>query len=226
MILQMTRVVQAGLKQERKLDIVSNHLANADTTGFKADILSFDEAMNAVLTVDHTQGDVLQTSNQLDLALGDEGFFKIQTAQGVRYTRNGNFTLNAGGQMVNQNGDPVLGPGGPIVIAGNDVRVSRDGAIEVDGEVAGQIAVATFADLTQLHKEGSGNYLYKGNPADEAPPATVEVIQGGLEKPNFTVVEEMTDMIAINRNYEAYQKIMLSFDETDTKAINDIARAE
>ena len=215
MILQMTRVVQAGLKQERKLDIVSNHLANADTTGFKADILSFDEAMNAVLTVDHTQGDVKHTDNTLDLALGDEGFFKVQTPQGVRYTRNGNFTLNAGGQLVTQNGDPVLGPGGPVVIAGSDVQVSKDGAIEVDGEAGGQLAVATFADLTLLHKEGSGNYVYRGNPADEIVPEAVEVVQGALEKPNFTVVEEMTDMIAINR------KLLRSTIHCSTGGINE-----
>ena len=54
----------------------------------------------------------------------------------------------------------------------------------------------------------------------------MKVVQGALEKPNFTVVEEMTDMIAINRNYEAYQKIMLSFDETDSKAITDVAKTE
>jgi flagellar basal-body rod protein FlgG len=224
MILQMTRVVQAGLKQEKKLDIISNHLANVETTGFKGDILSFDEAMNAVLTVDQTQGDLKMTRGKLDVALNDEGFFKIETPQGLRYTRNGSFTLNANGDLVTGNGDTVLGVGGPININGTDVQVATDGTVEVDGEVVGQIAVATFENLEQLHKEGSSLFVYKGDPADEVLPQTIEVVQGALERPNVGTVAEMTRMIETHRHYESYQKIMLSFDETDSKVINEIAK--
>ncbi len=81
MILQMTVPVQGGLRQEKQLEIIANHIANASTTGFKPDILSFDETFRASLTVDHRQGAIKKTGNNLDLAIDGNGFFKIQTGK-------------------------------------------------------------------------------------------------------------------------------------------------
>ena len=90
MILEMTRPTQGGLRQERKLEAVSNHLANATTVGFKKDVVSFDKEFKARVDRDYSQGDLVQTNNPLDVALGSEGFFKGDTPDGIRYTRNGN----------------------------------------------------------------------------------------------------------------------------------------
>lgn len=224
MILQVTRSVQAGLRQERKFELIANHLANADTNGFKAEILSFDEAMRATLTIDHSQGGIRVTHNPLDLALRDDGFFKVETPQGVRYTRNGNFTLNAQGQLVTQNGDLVLGDNGPITIEGTNIDISENGQIEVDGESVDKLQIAGFEALDQLQKEGRSYFVYKGDPVDEEIRQTVSVQQGALETPNVSPVVEMTKMIETHRLFEAYQKVIQSFDEMDSKIINEVGK--
>ena len=224
MILQMTRPVQAGLRQERKYEVTSNHLANVDTTGFKKDVLSFDRVMKANLSVDLTQGDVIATNNKLDMALMDEGFFRVETPAGIRYTRNGNFHLDNGGRIVTALGDPVLGDAGPLTVQGTHIYVNEAGDVAVDGENIGTFSVVTFADLGRVTKEGSGYFNYGGNPADEIPPQRTAVRQGALERSNVSTVYEMTSMIDIHRMYEAAQKMMQTFDEVDGRAINDVGK--
>ena len=225
MILQMTRAVQGGLRQERKLEVIANHLANADTNGFKGDILAFDDMFRANLVTDHSQGSLNITGNDLDLALTDQGFFKIQTDQGIQYTRDGNFTVNQNGTLVTQNGDPVLGNNAPVVIQGTSVFINRTGEILVDGEAIGNLDVVTFADLTRLQKTDKSLFRYEGDAAtDEQIPPTISVRQGALEKPNISTAIEMVEMIQTHRMYEAYQKMIMTFDEIDSKAITELGR--
>lgn len=134
----MTRPVQGGLRQERKLEVTSNHLANVDTAGFKKDVVSFDRLFKAKLNTDLTQAGVKHTGNPLDLALVDEGFFKVETGSGVRYTRNGIFSLNSDNILVDQNGDPVLGQNGPITIVAGTVEINAAGEVRGDGLILDQ----------------------------------------------------------------------------------------
>ncbi|MCD4741869.1 MAG: flagellar hook-basal body protein [Desulfobacteraceae bacterium] len=226
MILEMTRPVQGGLRQERKLEAVSNHLANADTAGFKRDIISFDKEFRAQMNTDLTQGPLEKTGNELDLALKDEGFFKIDTAAGIRYTRNGSFTLNSNGVLVDQVGNFVLGQGGAVVVDGTNLDINRSGEIRIDGTLADKLDIVTFENLTMLHKEGANNYVYKGDTRDEIQPLNVAVEQGAIEGSNVQVVEEMVSMIDHHRMYQIYQKMMLTFDEIDGKAINDVGKLQ
>ncbi len=226
MILEMTRPVQGGLRQERKLEAVSNHIANADTAGFKRDVLSFDKQFRARMNTDLSQGIVKQTNNKLDLALKDEGFFKIDTSAGIRYTRNGNFTLDNNGVLVDKTGNLVLGKGGAIVVNGDNIDINRAGEVRVDGVLKDKLDIITFDNLTLLEKEGANNYTYKGDTRDEIQPLNVLIEQGALEGSNVQVVDEMVSMIDHHRMYETYQKMMLTFDEIDGKAINDIGQLQ
>ncbi len=222
MILEMTRPVQGGLRQERKLEAVSNHLANADTAGFKRDVISFDKEFKARLNIDYTQGTLRETGNKLDLALKDKGFFKVDTAAGIRYTRNGNFTLDSNGVLVDKEGNFVLGKGGPIVINGTSIHINHGGEIFIDGVLKDRLDIINFKNLTLLRKEGANNYVYKGDTRDEIQPLSVAIEQGAVEESNVQVVEEMVSMIDHHRMYQIYQKMMLTFDEIDGKAINDV----
>ena len=226
MILEMTRPVQGGLRQERKLEVTSNHLANTDTTGFKKDVVSFDRMFKANLNTDLTQGDVRSTGNDLDFALEDEGFFKIATPQGPVYTRNGNFTLDPAGKLVDQNGRAVLGQNGEITIEGDRVEVDARGGIMVDGEAVDSLDIVTFEKLQNLMKTGSGYFEYRGDAGDEKAPANIRVRQGALEGSNVQTVNEMVHMIDHHRMYETYQKMMQTFDEVDGKAINDLGKLQ
>ena len=224
MILQMTRPVQGGLKQERKADIISNHIANSSTNGFKKDILSFDEEMNARLNVDVSQGDIVTTGNKLDFALNDEGFFTIQTTRGIRYTRDGNFSLNLDSELITQNGDLVLGENGSIVIDGKDVSVNESGEIYVDGEFIDYVRVSTFQSLEKLQKEGSSLFVYKGDDNEVIMPQNISLKQGALEQSNVKVVSEMTGMIQSHRNFETYQKMIHTLDEMESRIITDVGK--
>ncbi len=226
MILEMTRPVQGGLRQERKLEAVSNHLANADTAGFKRDVISFDKEFRAMMNTDLTQGPLKQTGNKLDIALKDEGFFKIDTSAGIRYTRNGNFTLDNNGALVDQSGNFVLGQGGAVVVNGTNVNINKTGEIYVDGTLMDRLDIITFENLTMLQKEGANNYVYKGDTRDEIQPFTIAVEQGAIEGSNVAVVDEMVSMIDHHRMYETYQKMMWTFDEIDGKAINDVGKLQ
>ncbi len=142
MLLQMTRPVQAGIRKQRQYEITANHLANLNTTGFKGDVLSFDRVFKANLTVDYSQGPLKATEGKFDIAINGDGFFKVQTGEGVRYTRDGNFILNQEGTLVTMNGDEVLSDSGPIAIEGNNVSINEAGEIEVDGEVVSVLGEA------------------------------------------------------------------------------------
>ncbi|MBF0378794.1 MAG: flagellar hook-basal body protein [Desulfamplus sp.] len=227
MILQMTRPVQGGLRQERILEATSNHLANADTVGFKKDVVSFDKIFKAQLNTDFSQGQLKTTDNKLDVALGDEGFFKIATNDGVEYTRDGNFSLNTQGILVNQHGLPVQGENGDITINGQKVEINEAGEIWVDGVLVDTLDVVTFDDLDKLDKKGGDLFVYNGDAAaDEKQPERLLVKQGSLEGSNISVVDEMVGMIDHHRMYETYQKMMHSFDEIDGKAVNEVGKLQ
>ena len=227
MILEMTRPVQGGLRQDRKLEATSNHLANADTAGFKKDVVSFDRMFKAQLNTDFSQGHIRTTDNKLDLALGDEGFFKVVTPDGIRYTRDGNFTLNNEGTLVNQEGFPVQGDNGEIVLNGENVQINKSGEITVDGVAVDILDIVTFEDLNKLKKQGADLFVYNGDgTADEQEPAGISVKQGALEGSNVQVVNEMVTMIDHHRMYETFQKMMMTFDEIDGKAITEVGKPQ
>jgi flagellar basal-body rod protein FlgG len=229
MILEMTRPVQGGLRQERKLDAVSNNLANVDTTGYKKDVVSFDRMFKAQLNKDFGQGDIIATGNPFDVAIAGDGFFKIETQGGIQYTRNGNFSLNNEGILVDQNGFPVLGQGGAIVIDLLNVReqgaeINEIGEIRVDGDVVGVLDIVDFADKDKLEKIGQNLMNYDGNPGDEIPIEVPMLKHMAVEGSNVQSVEEMVKMIDYHRMFETFTKSMLTFDEVDGKAITEVGR--
>ncbi|HIJ57271.1 MAG TPA: flagellar hook-basal body protein [Deltaproteobacteria bacterium] len=224
MIQDISTIVQSALSQEMKLDNIANHLANASTTGFKADILSFDEALQAHSTVDFTQGDFRETGNVLDLALSGDGFFKIQTQQGMRYTRNGTFSLNKDNILVTGNGDQVMGESGPISIQGSNVQVNENGEVFVDNSQEGKLSIVTFSSKEKLIKEGESLFKYIGEATDEIGSETALIKQGSLEMPNTILVIEMTKMVETMRTYESYMKILQTFDDVDAKLVNELGK--
>ncbi len=229
MILEVTRPVQGGLRQERKLESVSNNLANAETIGFKKDTISFDLKFKAQVNKDFSQGSFQTTGNALDVALSGEGFFKIETPEGIRYTRNGNFSLDINGVLVDQNGNPVLGQGGAITIAGEEdmeqtLSINQIGEISLGGEVLDTLDVVTFEDKRKLDREAENLLSYRGPTTDEIQVEQTVVQHRVLENSNIQVVDEMVRMIDYNRMFETFTKSILTFDEVDNKAINDVGK--
>jgi flagellar basal-body rod protein FlgG len=221
----MQYAVQGAARKVDRLNVITNHMANSTTSGFKSQVLAFDEVLRPYMTMDTSQGDLVATSSPLDLAISGEGFFKIQTDQGVRYTRNGNFTLDAQGTLINGGGKPVLGTDGlPITIDGEEIVISDDGSVEVDGSTVATLDVVNFPYRDRLKKEGDSLISYTGPPTDEQPATDFEVKQGCLEQSNVEIVREMTDMVTTNRQYESYQKLIQTIDELNGKATTEVGK--
>jgi flagellar basal-body rod protein FlgG len=224
--------VETLINQEQRLNQVSNNLANVDTPGYKKETVTFDEMLYQAnrfrqrvgkglhINTVHQQGVVQKTDAPLDLAISGDGFFRIETPAGIRYTRAGNFQRNNEGLLVTADGYPVLGEGGPITITGNKVDVSRDGRLFIDGVQTNRLAVAT-ADPQALKKEGENLFrLVEG--AAEGEPQNINILQGHLEKSNVNTVTEMTEMIDLYRAYEGQQKMIRAVDDLDDLAVRRV----
>lgn len=240
-----------ALTQEFRLNTIANNLANMNTTGFKKDKLAFvdvftrfasdyldpnDTVKKRILWpeakvmsetrlsreyVDLSPGTLKLTGNSLDFAIEGEGFFKIQTPDGIRYTRDGSFKRDPKtGNLVTSHGNLVLGENGPIEIPENGViTVNENGEIVVNGDIVDKLVVVSVSNIKALKKIGNNLFLLDRNKGQEIPSKDVFVKQGYLETSNVQVVEEMVNMIETLRAFEAMQKTMQSSKEQDDKVI-------
>jgi len=224
-------------RQERRYELISNNLSNAMTPGFKKDVSIFHEIFSealhpslSTLSMDSEfsqtllqQGVIQRSGNPLDLAIEGEGFFRVKTPEGVRYTRNGNFRLTKEGVLVESNGFPVLSRNGEITLRGNQIAVEENGAIKVDGADRDKLALVTFADLKALKKEGKTLFKLEEEQGEKEAEGT-RVVQGALEGSNVNAMEEMVQMIDSLRTFEACYKIVQVQDELNAKSVNELAR--
>lgn len=234
-------IAAAGMKsREQALEVASNNVANAGTAGFKKDLVFYniynrvqgspleralsDAVVAERTTTDFTAGPLMQTDNPLDLALGPEGFFAVETPQGVLYTRSGEFTLNAQQEIVTAQGNRVLGESGPIRVPEGVIAISTTGDVSVDGVSAGRLKVVTFADVNTLRKAGTTFFAAPAG-ATELPPAQLEVHQGYLERANVNPAEGLGNVIANMRSFEMLARAMrMLSQDIDRKVIDEVGR--
>ena len=207
---------------ESKMAIVANNVANLNTPGYRGQNAVFKEFISdqrrmredVSLVYDIGQyevtdpGPVKETGNALDVALVGPGFIGIQTAQGVQYTRAGNFALNANGELVNARGYKVANAGGGTISIPEDAKfvlIGENGEISTDQGVVSTIMISEFADYQKLEPQGNGLYATQEPPT---PAAETKMIQGRLEGSNVSGVLEMTRMIDLMREYQAIQNMM------------------
>ena len=223
MISGIYNLIDGSLTQQLRFETIANNMANIDTNGFKKNIISFNQALKleSISKADFTPGHARYTGNELDVALDSKGFFKIQTSNGIRYTRNGAFKLNAKGDLITSNGDTVLGQNGSITIDGSKVSIGGDGQVTVDNEPMDILMVVDFGNLQLLGKEGSSYYSYKGEERDIFTVQDVSVKQSYLESSNVKATEEMIKMIETYRAFESVQKAIQSIDKITDRMIND-----
>jgi flagellar basal-body rod protein FlgG len=176
---------------------------------------------------DFEQGTLAQTGNPLDLAIQGNAFFAVQTPQGVRYTRDGQFSEDPTGRLVTMDGDLVLGNNGPIQLQQNGkVQIGRNGQITQNGQAVDTIALVQFGNLTQLRPEGDNRFV-ASNAALPARATTGSTIhQGFLEKSNANVVRSMVDLITAQRWFEANTKVMQTQDQANAWAIETVAKSQ
>jgi flagellar basal-body rod protein FlgF len=228
---------------------VAHDIANVDTPGFKQILTSLEDfdttyaytqttdnstsspvylgeiglgVMAAPETTDFSQGELKTTDSELDFAIEGEGFFMIQTADGVRYTRDGRFSRDASGNLVNVDGYRVLGPNGQaITLPEGDVSVSTDGTIYVNDVQSGTIGLAYFKDLSTLSRDGENTFSSTTTPATTGGGM---ILQSTLEQSNVDSAKLMTQMIEISRSYQAAQQMVQNQDELLGKTISTLGK--
>ena len=246
-------VAKSGLDaQQTRMAVISNNLANVNTTGFKkarpifADLmyqnvrqagaqstqntqlptgLQLGTGVRTVATEKlHTQGNILQTENSLDVAINGRGYLQILMPNGdITYTRDGSFKLDSQGQIVTSGG-LTLEPNITIPQDAISISIGRDGSVNVvqPGSAAatnvGQIQLADFINPAGL--EPVGENLFRESVASGPPiigtPGEDErgyLMQGSLETSNVNVVEELVNMIETQRAYEMNSKAISTTDE-------------
>ncbi len=221
------------ITQRKRLDVTVNNMANVETTGFKQDKLlvkSFAEILisrsddagyenvgsvnNGVhvdeVFTDFVQGALEQTDRLTDFAIQGEGFFAVNTPEGVRYTRDGSFQTDENMQLVTGSGYPVLGMNGePIYLTSVEFYVDL-------------IQLTNFTNPEYVRKVGDN--LYEGLEGAEPVMAGGKIRRGFLEGSNVDLVRQMTDMMEITRAFETNQKIASIIDESLGLAVKDIGR--
>ena len=227
--------------QMTQLDATANNLANSQTPAFKADRAVFQEYLaSAVLAgnaqsqmryasvaevrPDATPGPLHVTQRPLDVSIANDGYFAVQTANGERYTRAGNFQLGPSGALQTADGHAVLDTGKrPVTVPQNatNLAIGDDGSVTVEGEPITQLRFVRFNDATALEKDGL--VLVKATEASGAPQVTAAQLQSGaLEMPNVSVVKGMTDLVSVTRAFEALQRAVEVFGQLDRRAATDI----
>ncbi|MCF7809411.1 flagellar basal-body rod protein FlgF [bacterium] len=229
------------IPRESQLEVVSNNLANANTTGFKADRRYFRTVLNSRLLhggenggpvklpeemyyigTDQSEGSLEKTGNPLDVSISGKGFFAIETDDGEGYTRNGNFRLNDNNELITSEGFRVLGEKGIITIEGHDVVVNNQGEIEVDGNTVDKLKMVDFQNPYKLRRNGYGLFVPETKEQPQQA-GNFNIMQGYIEKSNVNVISEMVLMIELNHVYEALQKAISANDDTLRMAVNEIA---
>lgn len=235
MHINLNNLKEALTGQIDRNNVVANNLANLNTIGFKKDYVFFDafseelekrEGQNQ--SVDFAQGQLKETTNDLDLALSGKGFFTVNTEQGTAYTREGHFKLDSNGQLITANGQTVLGEGGEIVILGenindSDITVTRNGEIYSGEDLIDKLLISDFENSRQLKKIGDNLFLASDD-AEILTPENTQVHQGFLEESNVNPADEMIQLIEVQRQFESLQKMVRSLDDVFRSAANEVAK--
>jgi flagellar basal-body rod protein FlgF len=226
----------------QSMDVIANNIANVSTPGYRREEPTFHEyvahlrpsetqkGMQSLSFVEQTgtirhmaQGALESTSAPFDLAINGKGYFVVQTPGGERYTRNGHFTLDADGQIVNEDGYPLQGEGGAITIAADDgdIHVGTDGVVSGrNGQIA-KLRVAGFNREAEMTKEGASLYATSETPTT---PADFKISQGALESSNVQPVVEISHMIEIMRAYQATATMTQSHEDLLRQAIDKLGQ--
>lgn len=236
----------AMLNELARMSVHSQNLANVGTLGYKRDVavnrafasllgeaarpvgtanipptLQSDVSPATSAVTDPSQGAIQRTDNPLDVAIEGKGFFEISTADGVRYTRRGRFSLDGGGRLVTSDGNVVNGISGEIRLHTANPRIDSQGTVWDGEDVMGHLKIVLFDEADRLEKSGPGNFsLGKAQPRNGS---TYErVRQGFVETSNVSTQQEMVQIITTLRQFEMNQRIVRSYDDMMDTAISTL----
>lgn len=224
----------------QSMDVIANNIANVSTPGYRREEQTFRQyieqlpategdtgtqtlsfVQDAGIVRDMSEGPMRATGATYDLALHGKGFFVVQTPNGERYTRNGHFSLDTAGQIVDDSGDALQGDGGAITINTDDgdIHIGADGTLSGKNGQIGKVRVAGFANEAALSKDGASLYSAAETPTTAT---SVEIRQGTLEESNVQPVVEISRMVDVMRAYQATATMTKSQEDLLRQAIDKL----
>ena len=240
----MTTAVAGGLRARLEaLDMLANNIANASTSGFKRDGEFYgifqqvqQDAADPVQTdliqpvieknwTDFSQGTIQETGNSLDFALSGKGWFAVNGPNGALYTRNGNFHVNAKGDVTTAEGNPVrLAGGKPLKITpSQQLTLNADGTLMQNGALLGRLEIVDFPEGA-LSRQGPSNFRPVDPNAKGTPVPQTEVLQGKLENANMSAPESAVRLVNLTRQFESLQKVLQIGADMNRHAIEEVAK--
>jgi flagellar basal-body rod protein FlgF len=241
-------IAMTGAQQALAQQTVTSHnLANASTTGYKAETTTFRVApvvgpglptrayaVETTTGADLTPGAIQRTGRDLDVAIGGEGFLAVQGRDGNEaYTRNGSLAVDADGQLQTRGGLLVIGEGGPITIPPDSkLAIGKDGTISATtgGQSAANVTVLGKIKLVNPVKgdlaRGADGLFRTKNGADADADPTVTLVAGALEDSNVNSVAAMIDMIAIARQFDMQMKLLQNAEQNAQRATQLLAAGQ
>ncbi len=245
------------LAEERRLSVITNNISNVNTIGYKssgdnfAEFLSpkalsasnsgadkplADKAYPITLNtyVDMSQGPLKKTGNRFDLAIKGNGYFVVQTPSGIKYTRNGAFSLNRAGELVTQQGFPVLNTDKKTIFLnerGSNVTISDSGAINITDPstnnefYSGSILTVNFKNPENLSKYGDTLFSATKNSGAPVQDENPDMLQGYVEESNVNEIKGMVQMINVSETYNNMVQVLKSYSQVNNTAINTIGAA-
>lgn len=228
----ITTTQVAMLQDQLRLQSISQNVSNMQTPGYKRQLIDspgFDEQVNAQmatvsqrmqLSTQNIQGTFVQSRLPNELALAGDGYFEVQTDEGVFYTRRGDFHVNEHGELATATGARLLGKGGILRVDDNPFTIDSSGTVFIDNNKVDQVSVVHFSHPEALNYQGNG--LYESQEAPISAGNATHVLQGYLEQSNVKSVDEMMDMVKTSRHFEASQRVMRTADGLLSTAINQL----
>ncbi|RMH08903.1 MAG: flagellar hook-basal body complex protein [Nitrospirae bacterium] len=225
-------VVAGAITRERQLELLAHNLGNIHTTGFKKDEAIFGTILAqvkgpplagidlfpqvATVLPDLSQGALRHTGHYLDVALEGDGFFVVDTPQGLRHFRGGQLRINDKKELATPLGDPLLGKNGPIKISSGKLTIDETGTVRVNNRIVGQLRIERLSPSAVPTKAGE---LYWIPPKQVEQATDVKVHQGTLEQANVNPSLDLVAMIQVTRGYEQMQKAIQTMDDLTGRII-------
>lgn len=221
---------------QRRMEVVANNIANASTAGFKLEgqiVQTMPRRTTGDLVVypidrgsytDMTPGAVSLTGNPLDVAIDGPGVLAVQTARGLRYTRDGRLNQAADGTILGSGGQPLVAVGGGTLQLPGEVRelvIAGDGTVTADGEEVGRIAIFDLPEGNGLERQADGLFAA---PKELALLNEGRLHQGMIEGSNVQSIGELVSMMEVQRHYERVQNILDGEDERIRRLVDRAVR--
>jgi flagellar basal-body rod protein FlgF len=229
-------------------ETIIHNLSNVQTVGYKADRATLTDFPSLLLNeirqgevrseigeagtgvslgtlkTDFEEGPFKLTEHPFDFAIAGDGFFRLDTPDGIRYTRDGRFHRDTDGGLINADGYRVIGVDGPITVPEGQLAVNPQGELFVGDSVVGQFSLARFENVEDLVKDGQTMFVNRDEEPQLMAASEVQIYQGYLEESNVDTAQAVTEMMSILRAYQASQRLVQFQDQINGQAANELGR--